>query len=465
MSSAPTGLSAKGPVGWGERLYGGGAFGVVWLGQVASLFGSHLAGFVLGVWVYQQTKSVTAFSLISFFTVLPEIALLPLAGVIVDRCDRRRVMLLGVLGSGLCGAVLALLAVAGRLQLWHIYLMLTAGSAFQSVQFPALSASITLIVPRRHLSRANGMISLGTSLAMVAAPLVAGIFLNVVGLTTVLLINVATYAFAVVTLCVVRIARPERPASPGGAAPSFWREAAQVWRYVAGQRELMALLLLFAITNFTTGIVQVLLPPLILSFTTPEALGTIMSAGGVGVVLGSVMVSVWGGPRRKVRAILVSTLVRGVVLFLAVLQPSPVLVGAAAFIFLFCDPLIFTASQTIWQTKVAAEVQGRAFAMRRLVAWSALPLAYLVAGPLTDRLFEPWMAAQGPLARTAGGVLGVGPGRGIALLFIVLGALTVVAVAAAALYRPLRELEHRLPDVTGAEEARGAGDALKAGRA
>src|ERR1044071_2663751 len=90
-----------------ERLYGGAAFGVVWLGQVASLFGANLAGFVLGVWVYQETKSVTAFSLISLFTVLPEIALLPVAGVIVDRFDRRLVMLLSVLGSGLCGAVLA----------------------------------------------------------------------------------------------------------------------------------------------------------------------------------------------------------------------------------------------------------------------------------------------------------------------------------------------------------------------
>ncbi|HEY0170321.1 MAG TPA: MFS transporter [Pyrinomonadaceae bacterium] len=450
MSSLPTRLPAKGRAGRGERLQGVGAFGVVWAGQVAFLFGSDLAGFVLGVWVFQQTKSATDFSLISFFTVLPEIALLPLAGVIVDRYDRRRVMLLGVLGSGLCAAALALLAVAGRLELWHIYLMLTASSAFQSVQFPALSASISLLVPRRHLSRANGMVSLGTSVAMVAAPLVAGVFLDVIGLTAVLLISVATHAFAVVTLCVVHIARPEQPAA--GVAQSLWREAAQVWGYVTGQRGLVALLLLFAITNFTTGIVQVLLPPLILSFTTPQVLGTIMSVGGVGIVLGSVLVSVWGGPRRRVRSILVSTMARGVVLFLAVLQLSPVLIGAAAFIFLFCDPLIFTASQTIWQTKVAAEAQGRAFAMRRLVTWSTLPLAYLVAGPLADGVFEPWMAAQGPLARTVGGVLGVGPGRGIALLFVVLGALTVLAVAGGSLYRPLRELEHRLPDAAGAAD-------------
>ena len=452
MSSVSPKLLAKRRLSGSERLYGGAAFGVVWAGQVASLFGSNLAGFVLGVWVYQQTKSVTAFSLISLFTVLPEIALLPVAGIIVDKFDRRRVMLIGVLGSGLCGVVLAALAVMGQLQLWHIYLMLMISSAFESVQFPALSASITLLVSRDNLSRANGMVSLGTSIAMVAAPVLAGVFFQALGLTRVLLINVAAYAFAVLTLCVVRIAQPDQSARTRNAAHSFWREAAQVWRYVTGQRELLALLILFAITNFSTGILQVLLPPFILSFTTPEALGTIMSAGGVGVVAGSVLFSIWRGPRQRMRAIFIVSFVRGVVLFLAVLQPSAVLVGTAAFIFLFCDPVIFTCSQTIWQTKVPAEVQGRAFAIRRLVAWSTLPLAFVVAGPLADRVFEPWMAAQGPLAGVIGGLLGTGPGRGIALLFIVLGLLTVLAVIAGVLYQPLRDLENRLPDVAGKED-------------
>jgi MFS family permease len=447
MSSVSPKLLAGKRLSGSERLYGGAAFGVVWAGQVASLFGAHLAGFVLGVWVYQQTKSVTAFSLIYLFTVLPEIALLPVAGVIVDKFDRRWVMLAGVMGSGLCGLVLAVLALMGQLQLWHIYLMLMISSAFESVQFPALSASITLLVSRENLSRANGMVSLGTSIAMVAAPVLAGVFFQALGLTRVLLINVGVYAFAVLTLCVVRIPQPEQSSEANKVSRSFWREAVQVWRFVTGQRELLALLMLFAITNFSTGILQVLLPPFILSFTTPEALGTIMSAGGVGVVAGSVLLSIWRGPRRRMRAIFIVGFVRGVVLFLAVLQPSAVLIGTAAFIFLFCDPVIFTCSQTIWQTKVPAEVQGRAFAIRRLVAWSTLPLAYVVAGPLTDRVFEPWMAAQGSLARVVGGLVGTGPGRGIAVFFVVLGAVTVLAVIAGVLYQPLRDLEDRLPDV------------------
>lgn len=449
MSSVSLKLLAKSRLSGSKRLEGGAAFGVVWAGQVVSLFGSNLAGFVLGVWIYQKTKSVTAFSLISLFTVLPEIALLPVAGVIVDRFDRRLVMLLSVLGSGLCGAVLAAMALMGQLQLWHIYLMLTVSSVFESVQLLALSASITLLVSRHNLSRANGMVSLGSSIAMVAAPALAGVFLQVIGLTKVLLINVAAYAFAVLTLCVVRIARPEQSSQADDAPRSLWREAAQAWRYVTGQRELLALLILFAITNFSTGIVQVLLPPYILSFKTPEALGTIMSAGGVGVVAGSVWLSIWRGPQQRMRALFIASFLRGVVLFLAVLQPNAVVIGAAVFIFLFCDPVIFTSSQTIWQTKLPAEVQGRAFAVRRLVAWCTLPLAYVVAGPLADRVFEPWMAAQGPLARVVGGLFGTGPGRGIAVLFIVLGLLTVIAVVVGFLYQPLRDLEDRLPDVAG----------------
>jgi DHA3 family macrolide efflux protein-like MFS transporter len=341
------------------------------------------------------------------------------------------------------------MAIMGQLQLWHIYLMLMVSSAFESVQFPALSASITLLVSRRNLSRANGMVSLGTSIGMVAAPVLAGVFLQVIGLTRVLLINVAAYAFAVLTLSVVRIPLPEQSSQADNAPRFFWREAAQVWKYVTGQRELLALLIMFAITNFSTGIVQVLLPPYILSFKTPEALGMIMSAGGVGVIAGSVLLSVWEGPQRKMRAIFIASFMRGVVLFLAVLQPSAIVIGTATFIFLFCDPVIFTSSQTIWQTKVPAEVQGRAFAVRRLVAWSTLPLAYVVAGPLADRVFEPWMATQGPLARVAGGLFGTGPGRGIAVLFIVLGLLTVIAVVAGFLYQPLRDLEDRLPDGVG----------------
>jgi MFS family permease len=432
-----------------NRLEGLQAFGAVWLSQAISIFGSELTGFVLGVWVYQSTKSSTNFSLIFFFSVVPEIVMAPLAGAIVDRWDRRRVMLLGTVGAGLCVAALSLLSLTGSLQLWEIYVITAVNSAFQSVQLIALAASTALLVPKRHLNRANGVVELGASISMVIAPSIAGFFLDSIGLTNVLLISAAASLIGVVSLMTVRIPRPENGAETEKERSTLLFEAVQGWRYVKGRPELMALLLLFAITNFTIGIVQALLPPLVLSFATPEVLGIVLSVGGVGVVLGSLLVSIWGGPKRKVRAILGLSFSRGMILFLAALQPHAILIGTAAFLFLFCSPIVLTCSLTIWQTKVANEIQGRALAIRRIVSWSSLPVAYLVAGPLADRVFERLMTPQGPLAQSVGTVIGTGPGRGVALLFIVLGALTALAVTAGSRYRPLRELEDRLPNVAG----------------
>lgn len=440
MSSTAAKLRLKKRLGEGWRLEGVPAFGTIWIGQVVSIFGSHLTGFVLGVWVYQGTRSATDFSLISFFSVIPEIALSPIAGVLVDRWDRRKVMLAGDVGAGLCAAALAALTITGRLQVWQIYVIVTLTSAFQSVHFPALSSAITQLVPRRHLSRANGMVELGGSLAMVGAPLAAAALLQAMGLTRVILLDMASYAVAVVTLLSVRIPKGKQAAADKENRNSLLREAALGWKYVKERPGLLALLLLFVSTNFSNGIVQVLLPPLVLSFESADTLGLVMSVGGIGVVIASILVSVWGGPSNKVTAILGCAFFQGMVLMAGVLQPRSELIAAAAFLFLFCDPIIFSSSQTIWQMKVAVEVQGRAFAIRRVIAWSSLPLAYLLAGPLADGL-EPLMTADGRLASSVGRVIGVGPGRGVALLFIVLGVLSMLAALLAFRYRPLRELE------------------------
>jgi MFS family permease len=326
--------------------------------------------------------------------------------------------------------------------------MVTLSSAFQSVHFPALSSSITVLVPRRHLSRANGMVEFGLSLALVLSPLVAGMMLDTVGITRILLIDAATYVFAISTLLIVRITRPQEADGEKTEKQSFLKEVALGWVYIRERPELLALLGLFVVTNFANGIVQVLLPPLVLSFSDSQVLGRVLSLGGVGVVLASLFVSVWGGARRKVRAIVTLTCVQGLILFLGVLQPSATPVAIAAFIFMFCDPIVFTSSQTIWQTRTAIDIQGRAFAMRRVVGFSSLPLAYILAGPLADRVFEPLMATEGLLAGTVGRVIGSGPGRGVALLFVVMGTLTFLAGVTGMLYRPLRDLENRLPDLS-----------------
>ncbi len=440
MSSIVTNSSAWNRSG---RLQNSGAFTALCLGQMVSLFGSHLTSFALGVWMYQQTKSATNFALISFFAIMPEILLSPAAGAMVDRWDRRWLMVGGNFGAGIATFALVLLAVAGHLSPWSAYVIVGVSSAFQAVQYPALSASTPLLVPAQHLSRANGAVEFGNAMAMVAAPFTAALFLSAIGLKGIFTINVVTFACAVAALLLSRIPAPVH--GSGQRSGIGWlHQAIEGWTYIRVHREFLGLLLLFAAINFAFGNVQVLLPPLVLSFATPMALGTVMSCAGAGLLTGSLVISILGAPRRKVSAILFLAFGQGLVLFLCVSRLSVPLVSGAAWLFSICTISIFVISQTIWQTQIPQEIQGRAFAIRRLISWSTLPLAYLSAGPLADKVFEPLLAPKGILAGSVGSLIGTGQGRGIALLFLLMGGLMIATVSVASFYRPFWELQSRM---------------------
>jgi len=421
-------------------------FGLVWFGQLISLLGSGLTSFALGVWVYQSTGSVTQFALISFFTTLPGILLLPVAGALIDRWDRRWAMILSDTGAGMCTLIIAILLLTGQLQVWHIYILSAISSAFSAFQWPAYSAAITLLVPKQHLGRASGMVQFGQAGAQIAAPLLAGLLVTRIQIQGVILIDFATFLFAVFTLFLVHIPRP--PATTEGKAGkgSLLREAAYGWTYVNQRPGLLGLLLLFAALNLTIAMATVLLTPLVLSFADAEVLGSVLSVAGGGMLAGGLVMSAWGGPKRRIRGVLGGALLSGAILCLMGLRPNALLIAGAAFVFPFCTQIIVGCSQAIWQSKVAPDIQGRVFAIRRMVAWSSAPLAYIAAGPLVDNLFEPLLAIEGPLANSIGQIIGTGAGRGNGLLLIILGLFVMMVTVGAFIYPRLRLLEDELPD-------------------
>jgi len=266
-------------------------FLLIWFGQLISLTGSGLTGFALGVWVFQHAGSVTQFALISLFTTLPGIVFSPFAGALVDRWDRRWAMILSDAGAALSTLSIALLLSAGWLKIWHIYLLMAISSTFSAFQWPAYSAATTLLVPKEHFGRAGGMVQISEAVAQIASPVIAGVLIGVIQLQGVILIDFATFLFALTTLLLSRIPRPERTAEGKAGQGSLLREAAYGWTYIVARPGLLALLLYFATINFTSGIVSVLFTPLVLSFTTAAILGTILSVGGVGFLSGSLAMS------------------------------------------------------------------------------------------------------------------------------------------------------------------------------
>ncbi|MBV9791760.1 MAG: MFS transporter [Chloroflexi bacterium] len=419
-------------------------FAIILFGQLISMFGSGLTGFALGVWVYQETGSVTQYALISLFTILPTVVLSPFIGALVDRWNRRWVMFMGDAGAGLMSLTIALLFFSGQLTIGAIYVCLMLASVANTFQWTAWAASTALLVPKQQLARANGMIQAAGALTQICAPLLAGVLLELIEMRGILLIDVVSFLFALGTLLIVRF--PEL-AENTKARRAIGQEITEGWRYIRERPGLMGMLLLFASANFTLGLVQVLVPPLVLTFASSTALGTVLSIGGVGALLGSLAISIWGGPRRKVYGVLGGIFVQGAILLLGGFRPSVPLITVATFLFLFCFPIVGSCSQAIWQTKIAPEIQGRVFALRRMVALSASPVAYLLAGPLVDQVFEPLLLPEGALADSVGQVIGVGEGRGIGLLLILLGLGTMLVVIASWLRPQIRLVELRLPDV------------------
>lgn len=430
-----------------SRTYGFWTFGLIWLGQLVSLLGSGLTAFALGIWMYQRTGSVTQFALVTLCATLPTVIVSPLAGALVDRWDRRWAMIFSDTGSGISTLILALLLLTDQLAVWHIYLGILVSAIFGAFQWPAYSAAVTMLVPQEQLGRANGLIQIAFAAGQLLAPILAGVLIGQIGVGGIMIIDSVTFLFALATLAVVRIPRPPRTAEGAAAAGSLLSEAGYGWRYVLARPGMLGMLLFSALTNFSLGVVEVVVTPLVLSFASATVLGTVLSIGGSGMLIGSVVMSVWGGPRRRMYGLFGFTLLQGLALFVGGLRPAAPLVAAAAFVFLFSAPIIIGCSQAIWQSKVPPDLQGRVFAVRSMVSWSSLPLAYLSAGPLADGIFEPLMARDSALASRLGPLIGSGPGRGIALLIMLLGIFTMLVTLAGFLYPRLRLVEDELPDI------------------
>jgi MFS family permease len=419
-------------------------FITVWAGQVLSQVGSTMTGFALSIFVYQETGSVTRLATVLLAANLPAILLAPVAGVWVDRLDRRLVMMVSDSAAGLGALALLSLAWRSELTFWPVVLVAALGSAAGSFQEPAYRASIVTLVPKERLGRANGMIEMGPALGTLIAPAIAGALIVSVGVEAVLAVDVVTFVAAVATLAIVRF--PRLATSAGQATRSMRHEVLEGLRYLRDRSGLLGLLSMAAGLNFFLVFANVLWLPLFLGFTDEATIGLVMTGVGLSMVVGSVVMGAWGGPERLVRTMVGLLIVSGLALSASGLRPSLWIAGASVMVFMFFIPLVNGISQTLWQRKVEPAIQGRVFSTRRMIATIASPIAYIVAGPLADGVFEPLLAPGGPLSGTVGEVMGVGAGRGSALL-VVLAGLGVVAVAGAAWSFPaVRNIERDVPD-------------------
>lgn len=425
-------------------------FTIVWLGQLVSLLATSMTQFGLTIFVYEragEVAKVTALGLMQVFFITPFLLVSPLAGVMVDRYNRKHMMMVSDLLAGLATVGILILQALGVLEIWHLYVASIFHGLGNAFQWPAYSAAISTMVPKEQLGRANGMWSLLEAGPHVFAPLLAGMLLPVIGLTGIMAFDMATFLLAIGALLIVHIPQPQRTEAGREAQGSILKEAVYGFRYIFARPSLLGLQMVFFFGNLFAGIGFTVTPAMILSRGGSSELSLVLTVGAVGGVVGGLIMSAWGGTKRKVHGVLFGHILSGLLgMTLIGLGRGLPLWLVGAFLGWVLIPWINGSNQAIWQAKVAPDVQGRVFAARRLIAWFTQPIAPVISGLLADRLLEPGMRVGGDLTGLFGGLTGIGPGTGMALLLISMGVLSSAVGVVGYLFRAVREAETILPD-------------------
>jgi predicted MFS family arabinose efflux permease len=289
------------------------------------------------------------------------------------------------------------------------------------------------------------MLSLADSVSNIIAPAAAGILIGVIGVAGVLSIDIATFLAAIGILLVVVVPQPPKR----GEKRSMRSDIVLGFRYISERRGLLGLQLNFFASNLLMGIAFTVFTPMLMLRSGNDTMitGTVQSAFGVGGVVGGLVISAWGGPKRKVDGVflgMAGSCLLGMTLVGMAQTPTLLMVGA--FLTMLFIPTSNGSNQAIWQAKVPPEVQGRVFATRALIATMSSPLGMAIAGPLADVVMTPSMAPGGALSGVFGWLVGTGPGAGIGLLFVFLGIIGAIVTLSGYAFKAIRDVEKDIPD-------------------
>ncbi|MFN2145050.1 MAG: MFS transporter [Anaerolineales bacterium] len=441
------------------------AFVLVAIGQMISILGSGMTQFALAIWIFQESGKATDFSLLAVTGFAPVVMFSPIAGALVDRWNRKLVMMISDLAAGLTTVAVLILLASGRLEVWQLYVTNFLAGVGGAFQWPAYSAAVTMMVPKEQYGRANGIISMAGPASNILAPIFAAALIGPIGLEGIMLIDIITFSAAIGALLFVFIPQPEKTEEGEKARSTLATESLFGFKYIFSRTSLLGQQLMLFYVNLVGSIGFTLQTPMILTITrnNEDALAAVMSVGAFGGLLGGILLTAWGGPKRRIHGVLGGMALTS--LFYHVLmglghkigsELSWVILGTSGAVLVwsvanFASPFIITilngSNQAIWQAKVPPELQGRVFAARRWIAQITAPVGMLIAGPLADQVFEPAMTTSGSgMANLFGGITGTGPGTGMSLIFLIAGILGIIGALSGYLIPVVRNAEDLLPD-------------------
>jgi MFS transporter, DHA3 family, macrolide efflux protein len=404
-----------------------------------------MTSFAVEIWVWELTDQATSLTMLSFFSMLPSIAIALVSGIIVDRYNRKLLMVLGDTVSVIATIAIVFLYLTNHLEIWHLYITGAVSRTFNELQSLAYSASLGLMVPKKHYSRASSLQFFSHYGSQILAPAFAGYLYYIIGLVGISLIDMLTFTCAISSVILVKIPQPVSVESENQDSKNIWHELIVGWHYIYIHKSLLALLITGVVFWFFHDLGGSLYTPMILSRSENNTLllGSLSSAAGLGGVIGALAVSTWGGTKRHIQGFLWGIVGAGISkTFFGLANTNLMWIGAQ-----FCSSLNFplngSSENAIWLAKVPGYIQGRVFAARSLLLQLFSAIAYLIAGPLADKVFEPAMKPDGQLAWLFGSIFGIDKGAGMALLYVLCALCMLLVGVFGFNVRLLRNIEER----------------------
>lgn len=423
-------------------------FIIVWIGQLISTLGSSMTNFATTIWAWELTGEATALTLVGFFYLLPTIFIAPISGVIVDRFSRKWLMISGDTVAVGMTVVILLLYLTNNLQIWHLYLQSAIVGSFNQFQRLAYSASVALMIPKKHYARASSMEFISGYGSEILAPSLAGFLYRVIGFAGISLIDIITFAIAISTVIGVHIPQPSFTEEEQQNRPPILQELGFGWRYIQARKGLLALLVLSLLFWFPHDLGDALYSPMILARSGNDivVLGSLASAAGLGGMTGAIIFTTWGGFKRRIKGVLLGMVGAGISKIFFGLSPTPLIWIPAQFCSSFNFPMNGSSETAIWLAKVPPNLQGRVFAARLLFLQLVSAFAHLIAGPLADRIFEPAMKSKNLFTSILGRIFGTGAGAGMSVLYVLCALCMLIVGVCGYQFRILRNLEKSIPD-------------------
>ncbi|WP_232697620.1 MFS transporter [Brevibacillus daliensis] len=415
-------------------------FLLLWSGQLISAIGSGLTSFGLGVYVFEQTGKASAMALVILLAFMPSLLLSPVAGVLVDRYDRRLLMVLGDSLSAIGLIFILICMLSGEAQLWQICVGVTISSFFSSLLDPAYKATVTDLLTEEEYTRASGFVQVAGSAKYLISPIIAGFLLTVSDIKLLLVIDICTFFVTVISTLAVRKGLVSKKYEQ---AKSFIREFKDGWGAISENRGVLVLVIMSSVMTFFLGFIQTLSMPMILAFSDSAVVGTLETIVATGMLVSSVIIGILPIKKGFMKILSISLFCEGIFMAVFGLRENIVLLCISGFLFFAMMPFANTTLDFLVRTNIDNSVQGRAWSLIGLLSQLGFVAAYALSGVLADYVFTPLLVDGGVLADSVGKIIGTGSGRGMGLLIIIAGILLCVTSVILYNLKSVKKLENR----------------------